>query len=317
MAKKKAPATKRRPKAKKMSTKAGTTAGATQRLIQFHRDQSETGAPQPGLLVDGSGLLSLRNHRMYRQGRVYRQRIKVHNRSTNTTLNHIEVYALRNTWYLRKAHQLAMKAYMAANAEVQSVTDKSLTRWLDFRVNCNPGAWCNEAYLQDIKFNFITGNFTYDYSANLAEKSLITNADGDEMGFSLIGGTSSTQYNILSEYNRIADTPDPLVGGASPGVAYGNLLSEGTEATATRMIEDGADAPYDMENIPLNVWEHVGTLHIDSASGEQTLSTPYVDCPLGVMLLVGSPPDLPDEADFTFQLEFAPGDYKGVASDAI
>jgi hypothetical protein len=303
----------RRRKATKMMTKAGTTAGATQRSMLIHRDQA---APDdPGLIVHGPALLSLRNHRLYRQGRVYRQRVKVSTRSTNTMLNHIEVYALRNTWMLRKAYNMALKTYMEGTAEERANMSKDSLRWLDFHVDVSPGAWCANANLQNVKFSTITGANTYTYEAPALEMSELTVADGSKKQFSLVGGTGPLQYNILEEYDKYADTPDPLT--ASPGLAYADSTELLSEQQAEDLQDDGGDAPYDMTNISRDIWEHVGTLHIDSASGEQTLATPYVDCPLGVMLLVGSSPDLPDEADFFFSVEFAPGDYKGVAADVI
>jgi hypothetical protein len=304
----------RRRKATKLMTKAGTTAGATERSIMIHRDQE--GPSDPALRIDGPGLLSLRNHRLYRQGRVYRQRLKVSTRSTNATLNHIEVYRLRNTWMLRKAYKMAMETYMEATKEERASFSPAQLRWLDFNVKVDAGAFTTTAHAQNVKFNQLTGVNTYTYELPLAEVSLLTDDDGNEKSFSLVGGGSTIQYNILEEYNKYADTPDPL-DGAETGMAYGGLLSTSDAATSNRVQADGADAPYDMQNISLDIWEHVGTLHIDSGSGEQTLATPYVDCPLGVMMAVGSSPDLPDPNDFFFTLEFAPGDYKGVAADAI
>ena len=87
-------------------------------------------------IVDVPQFLSKVNHRLYRQSRNYRAKVSLNEPNTR---GNFEVFALRDTWFLQKAYQMAKDTFDKNVIEEASGMSKTqIARWQDFRIDLKP-----------------------------------------------------------------------------------------------------------------------------------------------------------------------------------
>ncbi len=297
-----------RKSAKKDRKKTGTNAGATQRQATLG---ITVGPAQPSAMFAVPQVLSLMNRRLYRQARTYRCKVNIS--QPNVDMAPINVYALANTWWVRKAIQTAHEMYgHSIKDELEAGIDPS--RWHDFRINATIPATDT---LKPFMVNYIgttwenlddaTGEYLY---------TGISTASGPENELDAAKATAVGTYNIFEEYRKMgASQEDPavaLTGGYNDAAGY-----DITVETQQDLLQEGNVPPYNVQN-PEQVWVLVGQIG-RNAAGESITSTGYFDAPLGWVYIPNYTAASPAALNFplALELEVQAGDYKGVLADEI
>lgn len=265
-------------------------------------------------LIDVPKMMSMLNHRLYRQSRVYRSKINLMNRTEQNTSYPtgftIEVYALRDTWMLQKAYQLAKATYDKNTAEERArLGSKQTARWEDFRIvaDLSGGGTEMRPYVTDA--NTLAGSLlnTGEHVA-----SQVVDESGNSRAFGLYGNAS--RYSILQEYDNTANTevsPDSTV--ASANIAYGELDNDAQADSLEDLQTHGDNPPYDATSLESNKpFVKVGEVGI---YGDKLVSTTgFFDAPLGIIYVryTDGRQGGAGAANFHLELEVASGDYKGV-----
>ena len=246
-------------------------------------------------------ILSGVNHRLYRQHGAYRVKLDL---LTAGPVQEVKVYALSNTWYVKRAIQMAKQIHDQAMEEEMALGLKS--RWYDFRITPNSGA--HDDMVQGI-------SLTPGAAATLATHpgewaySVIEDTAGTARAFTLPAGGSTVGYNIFQEYDRMANadaSPENTSAGGYDG-ADGTIERENIEALMSR----GNQPPYAETDLLADIFVQVGSLYRDG-TGSQRLSTGFFDAPLGCVWLQYPAAD----ANLIFNLECKGGKYKGVHMEA-
>jgi hypothetical protein len=284
-------------------TKRRSTAPDTQRVFQI---QPVTTASNLRL-GQTDRILSGYNHRLYRQHGSYRIKVDLH---TGTQQLNMKVYALTNTWWVKRAIQMAKQVHDTAMEEERAMT--SGARWYDFRIDDNTTA---VSPIDNLVTAFhtapgaVAGTATHpgEYAP-----SVISDAAGNLKEFRVMGATSATGWNIFSEYDNLGNTardPDIAIpSGAGYDGADATIDGSNIEALNNR----GDLPPYSNQQFPNEVFTLVGELYRGGAtSGLQKLSTGFFDAPLGLFWV-----DYGNTEQHRLQLTVAPGNYKGVHMEA-
>ena len=184
-----------------------------------------------------------------------------------------------------------------------------VARWEDFRLDDGVQGTTNSMQGKTHSFNGFTGSL---HAAGTFPLSTVTEENGTERTFTW-GATTGNQYNVLTEYNKSADTQQSPEGDTNDG-PYANLDSAIDTSTYRNLQEDGALPPYNPdaanESAPFVKIATIGT----NAVGAQRMSTGYFDAPCGVVVVVGPSADWPSGA-LTFEVKS--GDYKGVHAPSM
>jgi hypothetical protein len=257
-------------------------------------------------IMDVPQFLSKVNHRLYRQSRSYRCKI---NLATLPSRGAVEVYALRDTWFLQKAYQMAKDTFDKNTAEERSVmSPKSMARWQDFRIHIHPK---NGVTYNDLNPAIRDDSLALqDLTIGEFELSLVHKEDGTAMSFGLFDLTNS-RWSIVQEYDRSANTDNSPEDETNLNVAaYSGLDDDVQDQSRLHLSTAGNAPPYDSNSLDGNkLFRKVATIGIqaDGAGGQvNKLTTGFFDAPLGAILLVTS--DNPG----SIELEVQSGDYKGV-----
>lgn len=246
-------------------------------------------------------VLSGVNHRLYRQHGVYRAKIDL---LTAGPVQEIKVYALSNTWYVKRAIQTAKQIHDNAMEEEMALGQKS--RWYDFRITPNGAA--HDDMVQAISLTpgaaptLVThpGEWTY---------SQIEDGAGTARAFTLPAGGSATGYNIMQEYDRMANTDSSP---ANVQVGGYDGADNSIERENMQFLQDkGNLPPYNETDLLTDIFVQVGSLYRDG-SGSQRLSTGFFDAPLGQVWIQYPAAD----ANLILNLELKSGKYKGVHMEA-
>ena len=254
-------------------------------------------------------LLSGLNHRLYRQHGAYRLKLDLLSSSSHSS---VKVFALANTWYIKRSIQTAKQIHDFATEEERAMGVQS--RWYDFRIDHNTQGG-HDDLVTDLR-NAPGAAQTPSVHPGEYSPSVIQDAAGTMKEFRVLGATSGSGWNIFDEYDNLGNTardPDQALpsGGAYDGadatIAGGNI-----EAMANR----GDLPPYNNTNFAGEMFVEVANLYRHSGggsfTGNQRLSTGFFDAPLGLFWVqYGSP----DEA-VRLQLEVKAGNYKGVHMEA-
>lgn len=252
-------------------------------------------------------VLGQANNRLYRQHRVYTQRISLLP-GTNATLGApIKVYALSTKWTVMNALKTARAVYEKAMKEERALHGTS--RWHDFRISADIiantlGAFGSSRASPPAMTPSSLDEGEYDISS-------ITCEDGNVRLFTVQGSTDATGYNVWEEFEEMGSTSSSPQTPESGG--YGEAFAGNDDANADRLLEQGNLPPYSEDNDPrFGTWVEVGQLYRDTSG--HVLSTGYFDAPLGLILVTGYQPtqDVP-----FLRLEAKAGNYKGVASEDI
>ena len=154
-------------------------------------------------IMDVPQYLSKVNHRLYRQSRVYKCKVNV---TQPTIRGKVDVYALRDTWFLQKAYQMAKDTFDKNTTEERSgMSPKSMARWQDFRINILPKAGVTYNDLNPaIRDDTLS---LQDLSIGEFELSLVHKEDGTAMSFGLFD-INNSRWSIVDEYDTAANTDE-------------------------------------------------------------------------------------------------------------
>lgn len=268
--------------------------------------------------------LGATNHRLYRQFRQYRMKMKL----TAPYNGGVEVYILKDTWMVRNAIKKACEKYM--NSRVLSPgQERNVARWHDFRIKPTDNAGQEIPALNPI--GFVTNNAAgsvifgttssgqYDYSDMTDQSGTVPVSKQ-----LVIGGTGSTvHFDIIQAY---MDSDDTVVDEAGSQDNYSQFFAN--FAAQEDDDDEGDLAPYNMTNLD-NYLVKVDTLTTDRTT------TANFDALLGWVFLKHtgdirtSDPANAADTGVAFQIAtnagvtacvqaiHAPGSYKGVYAPSI
>jgi hypothetical protein len=275
---------------------------AVQRHIEVRDDAIST---QNINIMDVPQFLSKVNHRLYRQSRSYRCKINV---TKPTTRGMVDVYALRDTWFLQKAYQLAKDTFDKNTIEERSaMSPKSIARWQDFRINIKPRSGATYEMLNPaVRSDTLV---LQDLTDGEFELSLVHKESGSSTTFGFFD-LGQSQYGIVQQYDKAANTDDSPedLQGLTEG-AYSGLDQDNQDASRQHLSEAGNAPPYDSNSLNGNkLFRKVATIGGDNSQTGlvNKLTTGFFDAPLGAILLVTT------DSPGSIELEVQPGDYKGV-----
>ena len=272
-----------------------------QRIINIGSAGSVVGQLQ---YCDVSRMLSVVNHRLYRQGKTYECKVDLAVESGGGAPTQIDVFALRDTWMTQKAWQLARATYEKSMAQERTQVTNGGARWEDFRVSSG------------VSGVHTMQPFTYDVGSvvgapdNAGEffGSQIVLADGTTARTFSWGATTGSSLGILEEYDKSGDTQTDTVPAAG---AYAGVEDGSNEASVDALKLRGRNPPYDTTNISARAFVRVASLTRDG-TGSQRLSTGMFNAPCGIVIIKTSNPNhtLTEELTLTVKA----GKYKGVSA---
>lgn len=255
-------------------------------------------------ILDAARFLSEANHRLYRQSRVYR--CKINQIDPPEDRSKLEVYTLRDTWWLQKSYQMAKAKFDENTKEERSgMSPVNMARWQDFRIALAPAAGQNYDVLQPAVRNNSTLGLSTLGNGEFVD-SLVTKEDSTDMSFGLFE-TTNARWSIIGEYDKTADVDDDpanTVSGSNIS-AYDGLDDDNDSGLRNHLQTAGNSPPYDPDSLGAGtMFRRVAILGANA--GNQKLSTGFFDAPLGLILLVNN------AATGSYEIEYANGDYKGV-----
>lgn len=253
---------------------------------------------------DTGRVLSQVNHRLYRYGKRYTQKIDVDPSalSPGTT---IDVWALMDTWYVQKAYEEAKTVFdRAYTDERENMSKEAVARWFDFRVRS--GITADDLYAVN-DGNPTTGGNTLIVAGEFID-SKVEDAAGATRTFSWAGATTATTYSLMGEYDLAGNTNSSptTTTGAGP---YDDLEADASQVEMNALQTDGNLPPYANNSLP-SVWMKVATLTV-GPGGNQKLSTGFYDAPCGVTCVSVTGQTLFSLRN-NIHLTVQSGDYKGV-----
>lgn len=258
----------------------------------------------PHKLVDVGRILSVVNHRLYRQGKTYQVKLDL---DTESNAGKYTVWALVDTWYIQKAWQLARATYEKSMADERAQMGPTMAaRWEDFRVNAGiPGVQNATPYRYN---SSLVGAQDTDGEFNATR---ITLSDGTTQRFFSWGSTGGSDLGMLEEYDKLDNTQTNVV---STALAYAGVDDETQELAADDLKGRGDLPPYNQTNFSGSVWVKIATLDT-TASGSPTatarLSTGYFNAPCGLIVVETPTPNTALAGQLTMTVKS--GAYKGVA----
>lgn len=284
--------------------------------------------PAPFAVYHAGKCLGATNHRLYRQFRTYRMKMKL----TAPYNGGVEVYILKDTWMVRNAIKKACEKYMNTLVLAPGQTTK-LSRWHDFRLMptdsaggqipaLNPSGFVTNSALGPLIYG-TTSTGQYDFSDMQPQN--ILSAQNKHL---VIGGANTTtQFDILSAYMNSDDT---TVDEAGVQDDYSQFF--GPDEPQGDADDEGDLAPYNMTNLD-NYLVKVDTLHTGkttTANFDALLGWVFLRHEAGFVtttadaVLGGEAPTQPFQSITStgttiacLQAIHAPGSYKGVYAPAI
>lgn len=253
---------------------------------------------------DTGRVLSQVNHRLYRYGKRYTQKIDV-DPSALTPGTTIDVWALMDTWYVQKAYEEAKTVFdRAYTDERENLSKAAVARWFDFRVRS--GIVADDLYAVN-DGNPTTGGNTLIVAGEFID-SKVEDAAGATRTFSWAGATTATTYSLIGEYDLAGNTNSSptTTTGAGP---YDDLEADASQVEMNALQTDGNLPPYDNNGLP-SVWMKVATLTV-GPGGNQKLSTGFYDAPCGLTCISVTGQSLFSLRN-NIHLTVQSGDYKGV-----
>lgn len=274
------------------------------------------------LQIDGSAdtkavirvdkVLSGRNHRLYRQSRMYTCKVDLDVNAAAGTV--VDVYAIAPSWMAMKAYQLAFDTFNNNVKEERAQAGTMTARWNDFRVDHGLGT----PYQKDLLYvgRDLASGGTHLYGSGSASEYLMSEvrdsaSNGNTFRWT---GTGAGTWNIIDEFDVTGNAPQSPAT-PSTDVAYSSLEDEIDVGTMEHLQDDGNRPPYDHTNIRNEIWVKVGTLSVNN-TGQQKLSTGFFVAPAGLIAVDTSTPMNPAEAPI-LSLEVKGGDYKGVHAPSM
>ena len=254
---------------------------------------------------DTGRLLSQTNHRLYRYGKRYTQKVDV-DPSYLTPGSTIDVWALMDTWYIQKAFEEAKIVFHRAYTdERQNLSAEAQARWFDFRVTSGlTGTFPLYPVVDGIPTSalsslIVDGEF---------DDSVVEDSNGVTRTFTWRGATTATEYSILAEYDLAGNTNygPTFPTGAGP---YDDLEADSSAVEMEALQQRGNKPPYAANSFP-SQWMKIATLTV-GPGGNQKISTGYFDAPCGVVYLKATGQTI-DSLNNGISVTVQSGDYKGV-----
>ena len=269
-----------------------------------------TGPAPLGGIVNVDHMLSLVNRRLYRQGRNYQVKVDLQSGLADNT--QYTVYALANTWMLKKAWQAAFENYLNQTKEERATYKGKLARWNDFRLNTGgifSGAGALEVGLVD-PTGVMAGLSGGEYNV-----SKIADDGGTTRDYGIGGSSGGNTFDILDEFDKLGGmNTTPSV--TQTVVAYGGADTELQNEEIVDVTNRGNAPPYAQnDSHTVNPFRKIGVLHSDT--GGQRLTTGYFDAPFGIVIIVSQSGHKLFSQGTELILEVKAGDYKGVHSEAM
>lgn len=264
--------------------------------------------------VDIGQCLSLINHRLYRQGRLYRCRVSI-TQPTSTSIHAITT--LPDTWWARRAYNKVRDLWMTRVANKKALGVEAIGRWNDFKIGYDAAHRSNfTSALKPMLVTDATGTQAAMASSNEEwNLSELMDNDGNANTFRFISTTvTSNVVNVLDAYSDIQNifAPDPDESGSGANIYsdfHDGISDEGT------MDDQGDNPPYhetDFPQMEVLSGQLISTADMGSPTngqGIQRLSTGYFDAPLGLLRITPG-------ANEELTIEVQAGDYKGVEAPA-
>lgn len=243
-------------------------------------------------------VLSMINRRHYPATGVYECNVMLNPAVTAGQLN---VYCLKDNWDTIGAIRQAFKAYQQATSQERQHTSM-LPRWEDFRIAHGTGLteMGPFVYNQGIGSSTLTlGEF---------DISNVVDAAGNVKSFKIQGASTTTEYNILSEWSESGNvdaTPSNL---SATGLAYGGLEENLDSAQMANLRTEGNNPPYDAAGNDglTSPWTKVATLTNANVGADGRLSTGFFRAPLGMIIVTGA------DANGWGLLQVREGSHKGI-----
>jgi hypothetical protein len=266
-------------------------------------DISTPGGGSNRRYIQCNRVLSHANQRMYRQGRVYKAKVEVDVSSLNAP---VKVYALRSSWPIIKAYQMAYHAYRNNTADERAVLAKGqMARWEDFTVATGISGDEMHLILADT-----SGGASLPVRSGAYALSEVVATDQSVKTFTW-GPSSASSYNIIDEYDLAGNAQASPDSDTNDG-PYANLYNEMDQQILQNLQEDGALPPYDQSTMRgQDPFIEVAELGKGTGNGTQKLSSGFFDAPCGLILIVG----VDNDQDFTVEIQA--GDYKGVNAPSM
>lgn len=268
-----------------------------------------TAGASANTLVDGARFLSVLNRRLYRFGRNYSMKVDIRPDYAGSS---IEVFVLRDDWAVQKAFQMAYQKYLDNTMdERENLGSNMVARWEDFRVQdgLNVVGGVNQA----VPVQHTETGAAVALSAGEFADSNVVDATGTRRTFTWSPTPGATQYGVLLEYNKSANT------GAEPPVVSNDAPYDGIDATTSDLTHDdlqtdGNFPPYEHNGSNhQSPWVRVAVLG-SGVAGQQRLSTGFFTAPCGLVFLKGFTET--SEA-YSVEVEVKGGDYKGVHAPSM
>ena len=200
--------------------------------------------------VDIGQCLSLINHRLYRQGRMYRVRVSV---TTPISTSIHAVTTLPDTWWARAAYNKARHLWMKRVEDVKELQgSKGVGRWNDFKIGYDAAHLNNfSSALKPVMVTDATGTQANMPSSNEEwALSELTDNDGHNNTFRFFGTATTTNvFNVLDAFELSDNTHrDPDLTGTGTG-AYGDFGPDSAGGD-TNMDTQGDYPPYHETDFP-------------------------------------------------------------------
>jgi hypothetical protein len=243
--------------------------------------------------------LSKMNRRLYREGRVYTCKLDLNPQQAQPG-SFVEIFALKDTWFIHKAWQTAFEEYLNATKQERDRAGKSQSaRWNDFRVNSGTGLQLlNARHYGD---NGSVASLT-DGEFLLSE---VEDGSGTTRQFTWSDSPTAGEYGILVEYAKEGG-PSDMPTSPTTSQPYASLDSDSSNVEWDDVTDHGNEPPYRDTINDSYPWTKVATLSVDA--GMQKLSSGFFNAPCGIVMIRGLSTQVAQE----LVLEVKAGDYKGV-----
>lgn len=267
------------------------------------------GSPDANAVIRVDRALSGRNHRLYRQSRLYTVKVDLDINAPAGTV--VDVYALGHSWMAQKVYEMAYATFLENGKEEAAQLKTHRARWNDFRVDHGLGTTFQKDMLYAGAIPGVAGLTKFGTGGEYL-MSEVANVSGVINTFRWTGSGTNT-WNIITEYDATGNT-DATPSTAIGVVAYDGLTDELDDNMSDHLADDGNLPPYSANAIEPAVWVKVGTLSVNAA-GQQKLSTGFFEAPAGLIVLQSSAPLANDSS--ILNLECKAGDYKGVHAPSM
>lgn len=282
------------------------------------------------LMIDVPRILSMANHRFYRQGHDYRVRITMQPQA-----DHPEPYivsCIAPTWWNRSAYNMGKKMWIRqVRAACRLQPKQPLPKWLDFRVYMYYGQ-PSVSYpsvmtflegdslptLRSLALAGMSGTINDDAAPSASAEfpaSVLVDQSSNTYELYMFGDSDTSTnyyYSLQYEHDRSHQikSDDTILDADSDDVPYRELYDDNLahlEFIKNLLETHGDEPPYDKERLE-PIMRYVKTLHTTAEYGVFEHTTGWFDAPLGLVHI-----SMANSIDgHNLRVEVARGKHKGV-----